>query len=254
MDLRTVKHFIWKQGGDLTLQYRPVPAKWKHDSMPVSTSSEQKQRWFPCICRQLLLEFSKLSVSTPRLRATQCPCQLHLKRRRKDCLVVVVRSCWSFADSVSAKWKRDSMPVSRSHDDSSVVVVSALVGVLHAVSTPNEIIACQLHLNRSNDSPVVAGVLQALSLPTPIESMTRCPFQLHLDRRWPLCNCRQILLEFRKLSPHRQDLSLNFSVNVMFVYDLVLQQNGVILLLWNILDYNSSRNVISLDLPRLPAL
>ena len=23
LDLRTVKHFIWKQGGDLTLHYRP---------------------------------------------------------------------------------------------------------------------------------------------------------------------------------------------------------------------------------------
>ncbi|KAI0242860.1 WD repeat-containing protein 48 [Lamellibrachia satsuma] len=27
MDLRTVKHFIWKQGGDLTLQYKPVNTK-----------------------------------------------------------------------------------------------------------------------------------------------------------------------------------------------------------------------------------
>ncbi|KAK2176594.1 hypothetical protein NP493_653g01034 [Ridgeia piscesae] len=29
MDLRTVKHFIWKQGGDLTLQYRPVGVNTK---------------------------------------------------------------------------------------------------------------------------------------------------------------------------------------------------------------------------------
>lgn len=28
MDLRTVKHFIWKQGADLTLQYRIIGAKW----------------------------------------------------------------------------------------------------------------------------------------------------------------------------------------------------------------------------------
>jgi WD repeat-containing protein 48 len=27
LDLRTVKHFIWKQGGDLTLHYRPINAK-----------------------------------------------------------------------------------------------------------------------------------------------------------------------------------------------------------------------------------
>ena len=27
MDLRTVKHFIWKQGGDLTLHYRPINNK-----------------------------------------------------------------------------------------------------------------------------------------------------------------------------------------------------------------------------------
>ena len=27
MDLRTVKHFIWKQGGDLTLQYLPLKHK-----------------------------------------------------------------------------------------------------------------------------------------------------------------------------------------------------------------------------------
>jgi len=28
MDLRTVKHFIWKQSGDLTLHYRPLTNKW----------------------------------------------------------------------------------------------------------------------------------------------------------------------------------------------------------------------------------
>jgi len=35
MDLRTVKHFIWKQGGDLTLQYRPVGVntKWHNGCM-----------------------------------------------------------------------------------------------------------------------------------------------------------------------------------------------------------------------------
>ena len=27
LDLRTVKHFIWKQGGDLTLHYRPINSK-----------------------------------------------------------------------------------------------------------------------------------------------------------------------------------------------------------------------------------
>lgn len=27
MDLRTVKHFIWKQSGDLTLHYRPLTNK-----------------------------------------------------------------------------------------------------------------------------------------------------------------------------------------------------------------------------------
>ena len=29
MDLRTVKHFIWKQGGDLTLHYRQLNHKWE---------------------------------------------------------------------------------------------------------------------------------------------------------------------------------------------------------------------------------
>ena len=30
MDLRTVRHFIWKQPGDLTLHYRPLSKKDFH--------------------------------------------------------------------------------------------------------------------------------------------------------------------------------------------------------------------------------
>ena len=70
MDLRTVKHFIWKQGGtDLTLHYRLIGTKWYDSITTVAETAlnstglyRNTDRFVRSRLRRKLTKFQKVCV------------------------------------------------------------------------------------------------------------------------------------------------------------------------------------------------